>query len=132
MFSGLFYISSQYNGLVVMKPLPPSLREKNRYIVYEVCSESGLHPREVGRAVQDAGVRVMGEFGMAAAGMVMLPDWKHARGMLKVRHYYVDAVKASFLTIQEIQGKKAEVRSVGVSGMLGKARLKFMNQKGGH
>lgn len=114
-----------------MKPLPPSLREKNRYVVYQVSSEESLGCQDVQRAIQDASVRFMGELGMAASGFLMMPEWKHQQGVIKVNHHYVDEVKASFLFIQEIKGKHVSVESVGVSGVLKKAKMKFMNQKGG-
>lgn len=114
-----------------MKPLPPSLREKNRYVVYQVSSEEALGCEDVQRAIYDTSIRFMGELQIAASGLLMMPEWKHQRGVIKVNHQYVDEVKASFLFIQEIKGRKVAVESVGVSGVLKKAKMKFMNQKGG-
>ena len=112
-----------------MKPLPPSLREKNRYVVYQVSSQERLNFLEVQRALQEAAMRFMGELGMAASGFLMLQEWKHQRGMIKVNHQYVDEVKGSFLFVQEIEGEKVKAESVGVSGILRKAKMKFMHQK---
>ena len=113
-----------------MKPLPPSLREKNRYVVYRVRSEEKLGYEEARHAIYDASLRFMGELSMAASGFMMMPEWKGQQGVIKVNHQYLDAVKASLLFIQEIRGKRVNVESVGVSGILRKAKMKFMHQKG--
>ena len=113
-----------------MKPLLPSLREKNRYVVYKVVSHQPLDFHLVKDAVLKACYQFMGQLHAAKAGLMVLDEWKYNQGIIKVNHKYLDELQASLLFIESIQGKPLFVESVGVSGALNKAKLKFM-KKGG-
>ena len=112
-----------------MKPLLPTLREKKRYLVFEVISDKAVRLPAVKKTVELAALGYLGELGCAKAGMQFLDnrwDPKHSRGMVRVAHTSLDGVKASLALIKEIDGNKAIVRSVGVSGILKKAAERYL------
>src|SRR3989344_9101914 len=113
-----------------MKPILPSLREKNRYIVYKVKSEEKLGFGEVKRALYDHCAKMIGQLEMASANIMIMNDWKNNMGIIKINNQYLNELHASLLFIQGISGKKARVESVYMSGLLHKSREKIGNKIG--
>lgn len=113
-----------------LKTLLPSLKERKRYLVFEVISKNGVKSfSSVSNTIWQKTKELIGEIGIAKSGIWLLPDkWneKTQQGVIKVSHKYTDHVKASLATIKEIEGKKVIVKSVGLSGILKKAQEKFM------
>jgi ribonuclease P/MRP protein subunit POP5 len=113
-----------------IKPILPSLRKKKRYIAFEVVSKDkitdfGDVSKEIMRAAHDC----LGRFSMADANIMLLANkWNpdSQRGILKVSHTKVDAVKASFVFANKIGSKDAIIRSLGVSGILKKAENNYI------
>ncbi|MCH8003629.1 MAG: ribonuclease P protein component 2 [Nanoarchaeota archaeon] len=114
-----------------IKPLLPSLREKKRYLAYEVISNSRFNDAvSVNKAIYDAANVFLGNLGMAKAGIIPINDkWndKTQRGIIRVSNKHVDELKASLIFVKNIQGKDAMVKSVGASGILKKALNKYLN-----
>ncbi|MBW3003419.1 hypothetical protein KY328_03230 [Candidatus Woesearchaeota archaeon] len=109
-----------------MKPLKPSLKEKKRYLVFEIVSKTKFDFADVVTAVRKEFSRFLGELGMAKAGIAFLPDkWKANRGIIRLNHDMVDHVKASLTMVKDINGVEVIVKSVGVSGILKKAESKW-------
>ncbi len=105
------------------KPLIPSLREKKRYLAFEVVSESILSKKSVMLSIKLKINQALGTFETAKAGIMFLPDkynQQKQRGILKVNHDYLDKVKASLCLIKKIDNQKAIVRSLSASGMINK------------
>ena len=113
---------------IKMKPLLPSLKEKKRYIVFEVLAQASVHQHDVHEAITNALYHVSGVHGLAEAGMQFIPErWNAAqqRGVLRVSTVGTDMVKSAFPFIQTVGRKKAIVRSLSTSGILGKTE-KYM------
>ncbi len=111
-----------------IKPLLPSLREKKRYLAYEVISRHKFDAVHVSKAILDASKDFLGNLGMAKAGILMLNDqWSQdvQKGIIRVNNKHVDNLKASFVFVKNINGKDAIVRSIGASGILRKAQQKY-------
>ena len=108
-----------------LKPILPSLREKKRYLTFEIISKSKIKDFSgVSKAVWASLLSFMGEHGTAKAGAWVLSDKYNPatqRGIVKVNHKHVDQLKASLALIKDIDGNEAIVRSIIVSGMLNKA-----------
>ena len=113
-----------------LKPVLPSLREKKRYLVYEVVSDKKIMDfRSVNDAIVNASLDFRGISGTAKAGIINLENkWSNEmqKGILKTSHRQVDNLRASLNFVKEIDGKEAIVKSVGISGILKKAENKFM------
>ena len=113
-----------------IKSLLPSLREKKRYLVYEVISKSRFNDAvHVNKAILDASKEFLGNLGMAKAGIITMSDqWNGdmQRGIIRVNNKHVDDLKASLVFAGSIDGKEAIVRSIGASGILKKAKQKYL------
>jgi ribonuclease P/MRP protein subunit POP5 len=108
-----------------MKPLLPSLKERKRYIVFEVIARSSMKERDVSDAITQSLHEYIGDLGMAQAGLQFI-KWKNNKGIARVNHTSADLLKASFTFIRSIKNKKAIVRSLGTSGILIKAQKNYM------
>jgi len=110
--------------------LLPSLREKKRYIAFEIVSEGQIKDiSAVSRQIKDNSLNFFGELGLANAGLMVVEDcWNRdaQRGIIRVNNKYMNHAKASLALISAIDGKEALVRSLGASGTLKKAKDKYM------
>ncbi len=105
--------------------LLPSLREKKRYVVFEVISNKSIHAKAVIQAIHTSFLQVVGEFGAAIAGLYIpgnLLHEKNQRGIIRVHHTMVDALRASFCRMTTVLQQPVVVRSVGISGTIEKAK----------
>ncbi|MBI2650551.1 ribonuclease P protein component 2 [Candidatus Woesearchaeota archaeon] len=117
-----------------LKPVLPSLREKKRYLVFEVISKERINDaNRVSSAIWNASLQFLGQLGTAKAGIMVLSnkwDSKLQRGAIKVSHRHVDAVKAALIFANKIGNEDAIFRSLGVSGILRKAENRFLKAAG--
>jgi len=108
-----------------LKPILPSLREKKRYLAFEIVSKSKIKDfSAVSRAIWTSLLSFEGELGAAKAGIWLLPDKyneKTQRGIIKVTHKHVNSLKASLALIKNIENQDVIVRSLVSSGILNKA-----------
>jgi len=110
--------------VIKIKGLLPSLREQNRYILFEVISEKKLDYPLIANTILESCKSYMGVVGFAKAGPMLIKnkwDKEKQTGIVKVNRKYVDWIKASFTMIRKIKNKNAVVRSKKVSGILRKA-----------
>jgi len=110
----------------MLKPLPPTLRERNRYLTLELLSDSNFGREELIKAIQNSCLNFLGELGTSKTSLWLL-DWdeRKRKGILKVNHKSVDEVRASLALIKEINKKPCILHVLGVSGTVKKAREKF-------
>ena len=107
-----------------MKPLLPSLREKKRYLVFEVISKKGFTSMP-DKEIKESMRKLHGEIGLGKAGLIFLKNkWNEMlqRGIIKVNYKYVDQLRAALCSFNK---GDAIMRSVGVSGILKKAEEKY-------
>tara|TARA_Y100000034_G_C6906717_1_gene421042 strand:+ start:4524 stop:4841 length:318 start_codon:yes stop_codon:yes gene_type:complete len=103
-----------------MKVILPSLKERNRYIVYQIKNNKKFTIDEIKKELERAILKFLGELEYAKANILILDDFKKSRGIIKVNNRYVDKVKVALMLI-----KTFIVETKGVSGTLKKARFKF-------
>ena len=108
------------------KPLLPSLREKRRYIAFEVNSEKKVSFSSVKNTIKEEAKRLLGNLTIAKAGIIFLDDWKNQKGIIKVNRKYQDHIKAVFTQVNKIQNNDVLVKSIGVSGIINKARTNYI------
>jgi len=84
--------------------------------VFKVNSNEKLGFGEVKKGVENGCFKLMGQLNMARAGLRVMDEWENNKGVIKVSNKYLDEVHAGLLFIQGINGKKAGVESVYVSG----------------
>jgi len=72
---------------------------------------------------------LIGELGLAKAGLQIIKDcWvqEQQKGIIKINHRSVDEIKTALSFIEKINKKKAIVNPIGVSGILKKAKQKYL------
>ncbi len=107
-----------------VKQVLPTLREKKRYLAFEILSEAKIdNINAVSEAIQQAIHGFIGSLGASKAGILVLQDkWnsKTQKGIIKVGHKHVDQLKGSLTLIDKINNTKTIFRSIGLSGILNK------------
>jgi ribonuclease P/MRP protein subunit POP5 len=107
-----------------IKPLLPSLREKKRYLAFEILSENKITDiNSVSDAILGNSQEFLGQLGMSKAGLMMLKDKFNPnmqKGIVRVNHKNVDNLRAALTMINKIDNEDAIVRSLGISGVLNK------------
>lgn len=115
-----------------LNPLPAALRERRRYLIFEVLSGSKLSFGDVVEAVWNSIEEFIGELetGKASVWVVKdLYDSENQRGAVKVSNKYVEEVRASLSLIKEINDEKVIFSVLGVTGTLKSARSKYFEEK---
>ncbi len=102
-----------------LKPVMPSLRERQRYVAFEVLSSIQLDASSVSQAIKNAVLQFVGEHGLAEMGLIMLKEtFANNKGVARCSHNTLDTLKASFAFIKDINGHAVTVRSLRASGAL--------------
>lgn len=113
-----------------LKPLLPTLKERKRYLAYEIISEHRISNfNDISTSFWDSIIENMGSIGAADAGIMLLDDTYKSdiqKGLIRVGHKKVDDLRYSLMNITEIAGHDSIVRSVGISGILKKAKDKYL------
>ena len=100
-----------------IKPLLPSLREKKRYVAFEVLSEKPLSFKQASEVIMDSALKYAGLKGLADMGLIIIKEkYRKNKGIIRVSSRCVNALKASFCLAKE----PIILRSLGVSGVLQK------------
>ena len=103
-----------------MRPLLSTLKEKKRYLAFEISKPIKLNLAS--KAIWQAVLDYIGTKGAAKAGVWMLNDkYKNNKGLIKLNNKYVDDLKTSLALIKKIDSQEVIVKSLGVSGILNKA-----------
>ena len=111
-----------------IKPISPSLREKKRYLAAEIIAENNLDFKDIKRMIKESYATLFGTTGVAKAGILFLKDTtiNPQRLLIRINNKELNNLRSSLAFVKEIMGKKAIIRSAGVSGTLKKAREKYM------
>lgn len=95
----------------------PSLRERKRYLVYKVNSDKQFSNADIEAAVFSGIKDFLGVYGLARAGIIQA-----GKNVLRVNHTETDKVKTALSLISKINGERAIVNTVYLSGSLQKAK----------
>ncbi|MBI2108395.1 hypothetical protein HYX09_00535 [Candidatus Woesearchaeota archaeon] len=110
-----------------IKPILPSLREKKRYLAFEVISKNRVNFDSLQKAIYSTALKVLGQLGVAKAGIIVLKDkWQNNRGLIRVSHRNVDNLRTALMFVDKVDNEEVIVRSVGLSGILRKAENKYL------
>jgi len=105
------------------KTLPPTLRERNRYMTFEARSDSSLERKDVVSAIWHALIRTHGEIGASETSLWVM-DWDKtkSRGVIKTNHKAADKVRSALAVVTEVERKPALFCVLHTSGTLKTAR----------
>jgi len=103
--------------------LKPSLKQKKRYVLFEIKAAKSFSLPEVSETVEASLLRFLGELGMAKASPLLVKEkWNQEkqRFVLKVNHNYVDELKTAVILNKKIKNTPVLMRSIVTSGTLKK------------
>ncbi|MDI3476023.1 MAG: ribonuclease protein subunit [Thermococcaceae archaeon] len=109
------------------KYLPPTLRDKHRYIAFQVIGERPFKKDEVKKAVWEASLSALGFLGSARAKPWFIKfDEKTQAGIVRVDRKHVEELRFALTMLTEINGSRAIFRTLGVSGTIKRLKKKFL------
>ena len=114
-----------------LKPLRPSLREKKRYIVYELeTTQIDIDMFSFQEALVNEIKKLLGVFQASAAGIMPIKyEQQTKRGILRVNHTAVDPIRSCFVMINKLKEVPVNIHTRGVSGILKKAKSEYFESK---
>ena len=114
------------------KILPPSLRSKTRYIVFEIISDSPIEYKDFIDALWNSTTHFLGELLTADSQLRVLRnlyDNKSQRGVIKCRHDMVEHVRTSLSMISIISEIRVVIKIDGVTGTIKSARNRYLGMR---
>lgn len=118
---GIFFLVNMQK-IQKIKRLLPSLREKKRYLAYEVMSKHPLK-KDISSQVNSHVEKTLGLFESAEAGLLPISfDVNTQRGVMKINHKYVEKVRVALMLLQaeDICVEDVFVHTKKISGNVGK------------
>ncbi len=113
------------------KYLPPTLRDKHRYIAFHVIGERPFKKEEIKRAIWDASLSTLGVLGSTRAKPWFIDfDEKSQTGIVRVDRKSVEELRFALTLLTRINGSRAVVRTLGVSGTIKRLKGKFLKEFG--
>lgn len=103
--------------------LLPSLRQKKRYVVFEIISDKKFSSAEVEKEVHQALLAFLGQLGVAKSAPMFLGEQFNKpkqRFLLKINRQYVDEAKAALTLIKKIKNNPVILKSLFVTGIIKK------------
>lgn len=108
-----------------MKPYPPTLKEKKRYILFEIESERKFGKEEAKAAVLSVLSENLGSMGLADAEIAFIDfDEKTQKGILRCTAKKLEQTRAALTLLSEINLYKAFLIIRTVTGSIKKANSK--------
>ena len=111
-----------------IKPILPSLREKKRYLIYEIIGKSKFQAEEIEKSIKSSYLSAFGEIETGKAGLIFLNkqfNKEKQRGIIKVSNKCLENLRYSLSLVKKIKNSKAIIQSVGCSGIINKTRKYF-------
>jgi len=106
-----------------LKPIPPTLRGKKRYVKFSLISNAKFNLAEVRNEIWFVFGRIFGEKGIAEQKLWLVNwDGSSNSGIIRCSLEKVEEVKGGLLFLQEISRKKVIPVIEGVSGSVKKLK----------
>lgn len=116
-----------------LKILPSHLRNKKRYLAFEVLSEKPLNREEVMALIWGGAGSLYGSCGVSRFDLWVVKVWKCKstgenviKGILRCNRDEITSVRSIFPIINRFKGKRVVFHTLGVSGTIKAARRKFI------
>ena len=114
-----------------LNPLPPTLREVYRYIVFEIIPEDDVEfdIGDVVNAVWNACLELHGEAGCSKFALWIPADLylkDKRKGIVRCTHKYVEEVRLALASITKIKGTRVIFKVLGVTGTIMSAKKKYL------
>lgn len=113
------------------RPLSPTLRDRKRYIAFQVISEQKVLGSDVFSSIWHALLNFLGERGVAEANVwLSKPNYDDVKqiGIIKCSHMSVEQVRTALALVQRIGDTRSIINVLGVSGTIRAAKAKFFGE----
>ncbi len=95
--------------------LLPSLREKKRYLAFEMLSESAVSRRDFIDELERSASSLLGDIGSSECGLKML-SFDRTGGIVRCARTKTELMRAVLATINRVMGVRVAVHVIGSSG----------------
>jgi ribonuclease P/MRP protein subunit POP5 len=112
------------------KILPPSMRPKKRYLVFEIITNEKISYMDFINVAWESMLEFLGDLKTSEARVWFIQNLFNAekkRGVVKVDHACVEDVRASLAMINIIGESKAVIKVLGVTGTIKSAQVKYLS-----
>ena len=114
-----------------MKPFPPTLREKRRYVIFELKSNEKFNKKQIEKAINRVMLKTLGLFGAVDSSYWLVEfDEKKQVGILRTTNKFLELVFASFGFLTEVDGKEVAVNLIKTTGTIKKAKKEIKQKIG--
>lgn len=116
--------------LSLLLHLPPSLRERRRYLRFAVLCEREIDKRELLKEIWNSLYALYGDVGASESKVWLIEyhkseDTNNGVGILRCAHDKVDEVRASLACIHSVNDAQVGIRVIKISGTIkGATRLR--------
>ena len=110
-----------------MKPVPPTLRMNKRYLAFQIYHSGKVTKSEFIVAVTQESLRFFGELQSSKFGFWLIDfDETNQKGFLVYNREYTSEVISSLTLISQLNGQKASIHVLGISGTIKNLKRKFL------
>jgi len=109
-----------------MKTLP-TLREKKRYIAFEINSEKLITRQELVREISNSIISLFGDTGASEINPALM-SFEGRFGILRCAREKKNETRAGLACINNIHGSRISIMVLGISGTIKSATEKFIQQ----
>ena len=113
------------------KPLPSSLRERTRYLAFQVISEENILLQDLINTIWHSVLNFLGEIGTSKANIKIIRDAyeeKRQMGIIRCSHEDVESIRAALALIQRIGDARVIFKVLGISGSIKATKMKFFGE----
>lgn len=106
-----------------MKPYPSTMRDKKRYVAFEIYSDKNIDENSVRKGINQGILDFIGVKGSAYASYQFIEYTEpNKRGIIRCNNLGLENIKQSLTAIGEISFNKAFVHIIKITGTVKKAR----------
>ena len=106
-----------------LKTIPSTARERKRYLLVKVESDSSIERKDLENAILNACLQFLGELGVGKAGILVMGDtWNGKTIIVKTSNKMVDETKSAISLIKSIADRKVRLSITKVSGSISKLK----------
>lgn len=109
-----------------MKTLP-TLREKKRYIAFEINSENTILRQDMVREISNSIISLFGDIGASQIRPALM-SFEGRFGILRCAREKTNETRSGLACINNIRGIRVSIRVLGISGTIKGATEKFIQQ----
>ena len=102
-----------------MKRILPSLRENNRYVLFQISKN--IDTKKFEKAFEEELISFLGQLELAKSSFKLI-SFNGNKGVLKVNAPYLNKIKAFMALENNINKERVTIKSIKVSGVLNKLK----------